>query len=234
MNLYSYSRVRQHAVMSLMESFNIPERGEDEDSPRGVVPAEEAHVARLLRSDSRELLELLRPLREDVQLLREVSELTRLGRGRTLSAGRRRSVRHGDGEGVEVCTGVVAPNAARGWNGGSRQRVLQHLASLTQLTQAKREKVMKRRAISCMYYNIVQSLRTDHSRSKMPPAHHSPRANLRLLTSSVAVFTNTTSPVSLNLGTRTTRTRFTVWSSLSAAGCASTRRVSKRGWFPTK
>ena len=119
-----------------MESFNIPERGEDEDSPRGVVPAEEAHVARLLGSDSRELLELLRPLREDVQLLREVSELTRLGRGRTLSAGRRRSVRHGDGEGVDVCTGVTARYAASGWNGGSRQRVLQHLAHSTRPGQA--------------------------------------------------------------------------------------------------
>lgn len=70
-------------------------RSLDEDSPRGVVPAEETHVARLLRRDGRELLELLRPLREDVQLLREVSELTRLGRGRTVSAGRRRSIRHG-------------------------------------------------------------------------------------------------------------------------------------------
>jgi hypothetical protein len=38
--------------------------------------AEEAHVARLLCSDSRELLELLRPLREDVQLLRESSPLS--------------------------------------------------------------------------------------------------------------------------------------------------------------
>lgn len=67
-----------------------------------MMPAEEAHVARLLRSDGRELLELLRALREDVQLLREVSELTRLGRGRTVSAGRGRSVRHGprDSEGA--------------------------------------------------------------------------------------------------------------------------------------
>ena len=98
-----------------------------------MVPAEEAHVARLLRRDGRELLELLRPLREDVQLLREVSELTRFGRGRTVSAGRRRSVRHGsrDSEGgAGVCAGFAAPNVARGSNGEktSSTSALVHLA----------------------------------------------------------------------------------------------------------
>lgn len=101
------------------------------------MPAEEAHVARLLRRDGRQLLELFRPLREDVELLREVSELTRLGRGRAVSAGIRRSIRHGWRSakgGASVCNGVTVSCAARDWNGGSRRN------SLTLLAQVKWEK----------------------------------------------------------------------------------------------